>query len=225
MIARAQEPLLDWHAPYPGVDLMRELGQPRTYRRHTPLFAPGERATHLYLLDEGEVRLSRSTADGRELTLDHLTRGAVFGETEVLLDTPRETLALARTDAQARLLDRGTLDALMAADARVGCWLSRLLSHRQAQLAARLETLLFKSANGRVAQVLVELAQEHGQPTREGTLIDYPITHQEIGNLIATTRETVSYAFMELRQRGLISTRQRRTIVLDLAGLGAMALA
>ncbi|NIP72652.1 MAG: winged helix-turn-helix domain-containing protein, partial [Gammaproteobacteria bacterium] len=47
-----------------------------------------------------------------------------------------------------------------------------------------------------------------------------PITHQEIGNLIATTRETVSYAFMEFRQRGLISTRQRKTIVHDLAELG-----
>ena len=55
-------------------------------------------------------------------------------------------------------------------------------------------------------------------------MIDYPITHQEIGNLIATTRETVSYAFMEFRQLGLISTRQRKTIVHDMPGLGKVAL-
>ncbi|MEE8434194.1 MAG: Crp/Fnr family transcriptional regulator, partial [bacterium] len=113
---------------------------------------------------------------------------------------------------------------MVESDPSFGLWLTRQMSARQARMENRLEALLFKSANGKVAQVLLNLAREHGQGTTEGTMIDYPITHQEIGNLIATTRETVSYAFMEFRQRGLISTRQRKTIVHDMDELEEVAL-
>jgi len=207
-----------------GLNVIRETGQLRRYRRHAPVYAVGDAATHLYLVAAGEVKLSRVTAEGRELALEHAGPGRLFGELELLLETPRAFQAVARTEAEAYALDRETLLALMAADPRFALWLTRLLGERQARLASRMETLLFKSANGRVAQLLVELARRHGQPTSGGTLIDYPITHQEIGNLIATTRETVSYAFMELRQQGIISTRRRRTIVHNLHRLGELAL-
>jgi CRP-like cAMP-binding protein len=197
----------------------REQSTLRPYPRHALIYAPGESASHLYMVSHGEVKISRYTADGRELTLEHLGPGRVFGETELLLGHPRESQALARSECALYRMERDNLLALVAEDARFGMWLAHTMGLRQARMEHRMETLLFKSANGKVAQVLLKLAHDYGKDTAEGTLIDYPITHQEIGNLIATTRETVSYAFMEFRQRGLISTRQRRTIVLDLAEL------
>jgi CRP/FNR family transcriptional regulator len=122
------------------------------------------------------------------------------------------------------MMERETLAEVINSKPGLGLWLTRLMSERQARMEDRLESLLFKSANGKVAQILLKLARDHGESIGEGTLINYPITHQEIGNLIATTRETVSYAFMEFRRLGLISTRRRRTIVHDLDELGLVAL-
>lgn len=205
--------------------IFREQGSQKHIKRHAVLYSPGEPATAVYWIGQGEVKVCRNSPDGRELTLDFLAQGEVFGELEVILQTARESQAVARTDLIVHTLERGALLQAMAADPRLGLWLAQRLSVRQSRMASRLEALVFKSAHGKVAQVLLSLVQAHGRPTADGTLIDYSITHQEIGNLIATTRETVSYAFMEFRQRGLIATKQRRTIVRDLVGLGALALA
>jgi CRP/FNR family transcriptional regulator len=208
-----------------GEAVFREQGAQKQIKRQAALYSPGEPATAVYWIAQGEVKVCRNSPDGRELTLDFLAQGEVFGELEVLMQTPRESQAVARTDLVLYALERGALLAAMQADPRLGLWLAERMSVRQSRMASRLEALVFKSAHGKVAQLLMSLAQAHGRPTSGGTLIDYPITHQEIGNLIATTRETVSYAFMAFRQRGLIATRQRRTIVRDLEGLGELALA
>ena len=207
-----------------GDFIFRDSGQMRQVRRHSLIFSPGDSASHIYMVGHGEVKISRYTPEGRELTLDHLGPGEIFGEMEILLERARESQALARTDCNLYLLERGTLSSLIEGDPQFGLWLTRMMGQRQAKMENWLETLLFKSANGKVAQLLVQMAETHGVETSSGTLIDYPITHQEIGNLIATTRETVSYAFMEFRQRGLISTRQRKTIVHDIDELGEVAL-
>ena len=196
----------------------------RQHARNSPIFSSGEKANAVYMVGSGEVKISRYTAEGRELTLDHLTQGQVFGEMEVLLDTLRESQAIARTECVIHTMERDVILSLIAEDPRFGMWLTRMMGIRQARMENQLESLLFKSANGKVAQVLLKLAETHGRENPKGVLIDYPITHQEIGNLIATTRETVSYAFMEFRERGLISTQQRKTIIHDMGELEAVSL-
>jgi CRP-like cAMP-binding protein len=206
-----------------GLQVFHQMGQLRSIKRGTQIYSPGDHASCVYLISQGEVKLSRYTPEGRELTLDHLSPGEIFGETEILLGMVRESQAVARADVVAYAIDSDTLLQLITEQPKFGFWMTRFMGARQARMENRLESLLFKSANGKVAQVLLTLAKEHGKDAEDGTLIDYPITHQEIGNLIATTRETVSYAFMEFRQLGLISTNQRRTVVHDMQALGELA--
>jgi CRP/FNR family transcriptional regulator, cyclic AMP receptor protein len=194
-------------------------GAPLDLRRGSPVYTPGQAPAHLYWIVEGEVSLVRHTLDGREFTLDVHREASAFGEQELLLDMPRHCEAVCRTDTRLLALTAQTVWGLRRDSANFAWWLSRVLAVRQSRLESRLEALLFKSAPGKVAQLLVDLAHTHGRPLVDGTLIDYPITHQEIGSMIGTTRETVSYAFMDFRQRGLIATRQRRTIVRDLERL------
>jgi len=207
-----------------GENLFREFGTMRPLKRHHLIYSPGDTATHLYMIGHGDVKISRYTSEGRELTLGHLGPNDIFGEGGILLDRPHQSQAVTRTESVVYSMEREALEEMIDRHPRLGIWLSRLMSQRQARMEERLESLLFKSANGKVAQVLLGLANDHGEKVKEGTLITYPITHQEIGSLIATTRETVSYAFMELRRLGLISTCRRRTIVHDLEQLGLAAL-
>lgn len=207
-----------------GDYIFRESGHLRHFNRQALIYSPGDSPSHIYLVGQGEVKISRYSPEGRELTLDHLGTGSIFGEMELLMDHQRESQASARTDCVIYQLEKEILFSIMEGEPRFALWLTRMMGERQARMENWLESLLFKSANGKVAQVLLELAEAYGQALQDGTLINYPITHQEIGNLIATTRETVSYAFMAFRQCGLISTRRRKTIVHDLDKLGLVAL-
>ena len=224
MLASAQE--LPGLMPISDSDVEQFIrqGQLKTYKRHSLIYSAGDAATTVYMISSGEVKLSRYTPEGRELALEHLSADTIFGETEVLMGKKRECQATARTDLIVYAVERENLLAQLENDPKLCLWLSRQMAQRQTRMESRLESLLFKSANGKVSQVLLQLAEDHGRKNANGILIDYPITHQEIGNLIATTRETVSYAFMEFRQQGLISTIQRKTILHDIEGLQQIAL-
>lgn len=225
MLARAQElPDLIPVSESAAERFIQQQGQLKTYKRHSLIYSADDSSDGVYLISNGEVKLSRYTPEGRELALEHLSADTIFGEAEVLMGKKRECQASARTDLIVYVVDRDTLMLHLENDSGLCLWLSRQMAQRQARMESRLESLLFKSANGKVSQVLLQLAETHGRKNGEGILIDYPITHQEIGNLIATTRETVSYAFMEFRQRGLISTKQRKTILHNIEGLQQIAL-
>ena len=203
--------------------VMRQRGTPRIVRRREPVYSIGDPASHVYLLERGDIILSRLTPEGRELILETINAGGLFGEIELMLGRPRASQALAGTECVVYQLSRQALLNLEAEVPGFGQWLTRHMCERQAHLHERMETLLFTSAPSKVAQVLLSLAERHGRRTATGTLIDYPITHQEIGALIGTTRETVSYAFMDFRQHGLIATQQRRTTIRNSQALGAIA--
>jgi CRP-like cAMP-binding protein len=235
--ASAAEPLAPLWSPAPGglgsggerspawhpAPVFETHGVPVHLRRGSPVYTPGQAPTHLYWVAAGEVSLVRHTLDGRELMLDVHREDSVFGEQELLLGTPRHCEAVCRADSRLLSLTERAVWTLRRESAEFAWWLSRVLAARQSRLEARLEALLFKSAPGKVAQLLVDLVRDYGRPSTDGTLIDYPITHQEIGSMIGTTRETVSYAFMDFRQKGWIATRRRRIIVRDLRKLAEAA--
>lgn len=203
--------------------LMRQHGTPRIVRPREPVYLIGDTATHLYLLERGDITLSRVTLEGRELILEMLGAGDLFGETELLLGRSRASKAQARSECVIFQLTLKALLTLATAQPDFAMWLMRGVSERQTRMEERTDSLLFASAPAKVSKVLLNLAERHGKNNAEGKLIDYPITHQEIANLIGTTRETVSNTFMDFRKRGLIATHRRKITVLDQKALAEVA--
>jgi CRP/FNR family transcriptional regulator len=202
-----------------------EQGKLVTFQKGQAICTPGTAADRIYLVNHGEIKVSRGTNDGKEIILDLLGPGDIFGEAEAITGAEWKNSIITKKDCILHAISREALATRMSKDCRIAMWLMQRIGSKQLETENLLENLLFKSANAKVAQVLLELAKHYGKASGEGTLIDYLITHQEIGNTIATTRETVSYAFMEFRQMGLIDTIKRRTVIKDLTGLEALAAA
>lgn len=210
-------------SPNEVTQLFMEQGKLVTYHKGATIYAPGEKADRIFMINHGEIKISRSTNDGKEIILDLLGPGAIFAEAETITATEWKNTAIAKKDSILHVLPKEAFQARMLKDARIAQWLMERVSNKQMQTENLLENLLFKSANAKVASVLVDLAEAYGTDIPGGTLIDYMITHQEIGNTIATTRETVSYAFMEFRQMGIIDTIKRRTVIKDFSALKHIA--
>jgi CRP/FNR family transcriptional regulator len=100
--------------------------------------------------------------------------------------------------------------------------LVRALAHqseRKRTLERRVKNLLFYSVHARLALILLELALGFGVRDSRGTIVNLRLTHRELASIIGATRETVSFAVLDLRRHGLILSEGKRIILLDVPGL------
>ena len=90
-----------------------------------------------------------------------------------------------------------------------------------ARIENKLENPIFKDVNSKLAELLLRLGSEYGIDDSRGTLVALKITHQEMANLIGSTRETVSLTLSQFKRSGLIRTDGRKVILSDREALRA----
>ena len=190
--------------------LMREARWVEVERRGV-LFTQGADAGELFLLGAGRVRLVRTGPDGKQITLGYRGAGELAGETGWGGVHTAEARVVERLEALR--IPRRRLEAAMVADGRLAVRLVAMLSKRVGDLERRMEALLTRPVESRVADFLVDASRRHGIPDSRGVLIGVKFTHQEIASYVGSTRETVTLVLGDLKRRGLIGTDHRRVIV------------
>ena len=183
----------------------------REYRRGHVLFSPGETGTVLYAIKSGRVNLSRPSPDGRRIVVATLEPGAVLGVTALIGQGVYTTTAEVLERSVLYRLARRDLERLLTLHPPAAM---RLLEHyarllRDAQ--ARLADLAFKDVSARIAAVLLRFGGGDGQPMR--------FSHQDIAEMVGSSRESVSRALEEMRGGGLIDFGRMQITVVDRAGL------
>jgi CRP/FNR family transcriptional regulator, cyclic AMP receptor protein len=185
------------------------------------VFEQGSAAAWLYILGRGRARLERVIPGGRVVPLGYRGPGDVLGEV-VFGDLPEHLeAAIAMEPVEVARLSAPFARELFAADPGMHPPLLALLVARHRESEDRIESLLFRTVEGRVAEFLVHAADRWGVPTPGGTLISAPITHLEIAQSIGSTRETVTLTLGALRRQGLLDVAGRRLIVKDRGALAA----
>jgi CRP-like cAMP-binding protein len=169
----------------------------------------------LVLGRRGRARVERVAADGRVVPLGYRGRGDVLGES-CLGRTRRHTEnALTMEEAEIVKIPLGSVHEFLAEDPAMGPAVLGLLLVRQRETEERIESMLFRNVEARLAEFLLKAAERWGVPTPKGTLISAPITHLEIAQSIGSTRETVTLTLGTLRREGLLDVAGRRLIVRD----------
>lgn len=192
-------------------------------RRRQVVYLPGDPGRSVYFLCSGRVKISKVTRDGKELTLDYRGVGDLFGEHCMIDGGPREEMAEAMDASTLIELDRNLFERLIQREGLVGYRLCKILAQRRREIENKLENLVFKDVNSKLAELLLRLATEYGVDDSRGTLVALKITHQEMANLIGSTRETVSLTLSQFKRSGLIKTDGRKVILSDREGLRALA--
>ncbi len=184
----------------------------RRYPRDAAVFYEGADAEGLLIVRSGIVKLVALSEKGTETTLHILRPGDVFGETAVS-EPVRPFTAVAVTDAVLSVLPRkALLDALDASPA-FARGLVALLSRRLGQVEREFAGIVNAWAHHRLARELLHLAGDLGVETGDGTLIPLRLTHEDLSNLIGTTRETVTILLHKFEEMGIIRRHARQIIV------------
>lgn len=188
----------------------------RRYSAKTTLFSPGDRTTSLYVVDKGKVKIYALTSDGREVIYWYSYPGDLFGLAEVCGGELRNCYADTLEETVAIEVPYPVMQRLIADNPQLAAGFIKFLGARLRAATETIKSLASAPADKRLAGHLLKLGQQRGRVQPDGTiaLLDHH-THQEIGNVLGLSRQTVTATLSDFRQRGLIDTGHRDIILRD----------
>lgn len=193
----------------------------RSYAKGESFFVPDDFSDRIFFITEGRVKISTMNEEGKEITKAILGKGEVFGELALIGEERRRDSAYALENTTVCVVTLEELRGLMRDRSDLNLFFMRIFATRQLEMERRLESLVFRDSRSRIVEFLVELTRSKGQRVGFEWVVRKPITHQEIANLTATSRQTVTTTLNDLRYKKLLTFNRSRLLVRDLDGLAA----
>lgn len=189
------------------------VARPERLRSRQYVYHQGDPARSVYLIDSGMMKLARLTDDAREMILEFLGPGEVFGAVDFLDRPVTEEFAQALEPTTVQVIRRADFEALAERRPTLLVAVSRMLGRRSRSFVARLADMVSKDARHRLADLLCGLADHFGVPTDGGVVFPGRLTHVDLGNYIGSARETVTEALSDFARDERIRRRGRKIIV------------
>jgi len=186
------------------------------FKKSEAVYVPKDLSDRIFFITEGRIKISVMNQDGKEITKAILGRGEVFGELAMLGEQQRHDFATALEDTNTCVVTLDELRGLMRERSEINLFFMRIFGGRQVEMERRLESLVFRDSRSRIVEFLVNLTKSKGQRVGLEWVIRKPVTHQEIANLTATSRQTVTTTLNDLRHKKLLSFNRSRLLIRDL---------
>jgi CRP/FNR family cyclic AMP-dependent transcriptional regulator len=177
-------------------------------------YMPEETGEVLFLLKKGRVQLYRISPNGKKLVVATLGPGTMFGEMSLVGQGMHNTFAEAVDACLLCVMSRSDVERLMREKPEVAFRFVEALGVRMTSLESRLEDIAFKSIPARLASLLLRLAVDEGN----GNVVT-GYTHQDLGEVLGTYRETVTQTLNDFKSEGLVRISRKKIELLDLDGL------
>ena len=205
--------------PRSEVERLAETTRMITCPRGKVVYRAGESNEALFLLKTGRVQIVRESADGKRLISAVLGPHTFFGEMALVGQRfPQDSTAEAVEQALICILSRKDLERLVLQHPKVGLRFLEQLSARLLETEAVVEDFAFKSVPARLAGALLRLVE-----TSQDLDKTVHVSHQELADMIAAYRETVTLALDEFQTRGLLKLSRRSIEILDQRALEKLA--
>ena len=195
----------------------------RRFKAKDTIFTPGDPDDQLYFLLKGTVRLYKIYGDYKEATTALLRDGGVFGKLSLVEGRWQDVFAEAVTDVRVASVQKSTLTGVIKRDPEFAMKLFSSFSERLRQSDEVIESLLHREVSTRLATLLLNLSDRFGEDDGTGTMLDVRLTHQDLANMIASTREAVSKVMSELQREGYIEVQNRKIVIVNKEALAEHA--
>jgi CRP/FNR family transcriptional regulator, cyclic AMP receptor protein len=186
------------------IDKISNLGTRKVFKKDSVILFEHETGSALFVIIEGKVKVSRVSDDGKEVILTILSESDFFGEMAILDGLARSANVTAMEDSELFIIQRMEFLGLLHEHPEVSVALLQELTQRLRSADMKIKSLSLKDAEGKVATVILQLADDLGK-IRQGTveIEKLPFQH-DLANMAGTSRETISRTLHSFAKKGLV---------------------
>ncbi len=197
------------------IEKIAKIGTKRCYKKDNIILMEEEDGSALFVIIDGKVKISRTSNDGREVILSILGESDFFGEMAILDGLTRSANAIALEDSTVFIIQRDQFLDLLYKHPEVSIALLQELTKRLRAADMKIKALTLKDAEGKVATVILQIADDVGM-IRQGVVeIEKLPLQQDLANMAGTSRETISRTLHSFAKKGLIELESSRLRILN----------
>lgn len=197
------------------IDKIATLGKKKTYDKDSVILMEEEAGTALFVIIKGKVKVSRTSTDGREVILSILGESDFFGEMAILDGLNRSASVIAIEDSELFIIQRNEFIDLLKNHPEVSISLLQELTARLRSADMKIKSLSLKDAEGKVATVILQIADDIGKIKHGIVEIEKLPLQQDLANMAGTSRETISRTLHSFAKKGLIELESSKLRILD----------
>lgn len=194
-----------WQTSFPNLLSLPHIE--KTFWRGMTVYSLEDMASHVYVVLKGRVKILRTSADGQQKILSLRYRGDLFGELALAggaVENRRSDEAVALDTTRVAIIRVADFWTAARRDPALMQNATQYVAKQLAEAHRQIESLVFDNNHRRLARALLDLARDAaraGEPSVR-------LTHEELAELIGSTREVVTGMMIEFRQRGLIEYKR-----------------
>lgn len=194
------------------------------YPTDAVLFVEGQTPRGVFVLCKGRVKLSACGSEGRTLIVKLAEPGDVLGLSATIIGKPIEFTAQTISPCLVNFLKREQFLRLLKEHNEVCLRVAEQLSDHYNFACHEIRSLgLIHSTGEKMAKLLLEWSSRDRDTTQSMSRVKLPFTHEEIGQIIGTSRETVTRWFSDLKKKQILQSKGSTLLILDKKALLAMA--
>lgn len=194
-----------WQTTFPNLLNLPHIE--KTFWRGMTIYSLEDSATHLYVVLKGRVKILRTSSDGEQKIVSIRYSGDIFGELALACgasDARRSDEAVALDTTRVALIRIGDFWNVARRDSTLMQNAMQYITRQLAEAYRQIESLVFENNHTRLARALMDLADD-AKRNGESSI---RLTHEELAELIGSTREVVTGMMIEFRQLGLIDYKR-----------------
>lgn len=194
---------------------IKSLTGHKEFKNGEVLCREGEKWETLFIINEGKVKLSKLTKDGKEQIIHILSSGDFFGELSLFSEGETYNFsAFAMNKVKICTLTKVNMEQIMMKNPNISLKILGEMSKRLAQTENLAQILATNDAEIRIVNMLIEFQEHYGVERPEGIEIKMPINREEMANYTGLTRETISRKLSKLEESGIIELIGNKVILI-----------
>ncbi|MBU1678047.1 MAG: Crp/Fnr family transcriptional regulator [Bacteroidetes bacterium] len=201
--------------PDETLERLAKIGIRKEYDKDTLILMEEDSGNALFVIVTGKVKVSRNSDDGREVILSILSESDFFGEMALLDGNARSASVTALEKSDIFIIQREHFLDLLQQYPEISILLLQELTMRLRAADIKIKSLSLKDAEGKVATVILQLAEDNGKIRHGIVEIDKLPLQQDLANMAGTSRETISRTLHTFVKKGLIELEGSKLRILN----------
>jgi len=197
------------------LEAIHKVSRVKNFQKDQIILLENEDGDTLFAILNGKVKVTSFSEHGKEVIFSILYAGDFFGDMSLLDGKPRSASVVAIEDSEVRMIRRADFIRLLEQHPRIALKLLEELTSRLRKADERIESLALLDVTGRIAGILLQLAEDKPEERHDGIVIKSRPTHQALANMAGTTRETVTRILKQLERKQYISIEGKDIVIIN----------